>query len=68
MVFFLAGLIVLLSQTRAVAYIDPGTGVTFAAGFGALIWGFLALILGTIGITFKKWWAYLKSLVVKTKN
>lgn len=57
-----------LSHKKCAGYIDPGTGVTFAAGLGAMIWGFFALVLGAVGLTFKKWWGFLKSLFGQKKN
>lgn len=58
-------ILILLGTSSARAYIDPGTGVTFAAGFGAMVWGFIALGLGAIGLTFKKWKNWIVSLFKK---
>jgi hypothetical protein len=47
------------------AYIDPGTGMSFVSGIGAFIAGFFAIAFGAIVVTFKRWTAYLKSFFKK---
>jgi len=60
-----AGVIMLILfsfASRASAYIDPGTGVTFVSGLGGLIAGVFALLVGAVGLTFKKWIGFFLSL------
>jgi hypothetical protein len=56
-----------LNKKRQHGYIDPGTGVTFAAGIGAMVWGFIVLVVGAVGLTFKKWWGFFRNLVGSKK-
>lgn len=42
------------------AYIDPGTGMSFVSGMGAIILGFLATVFGGLALTFKSWTAALR--------
>ena len=58
--------IVSLSLTgSALAYIDPGTGMSFVSGIGAYLAGLLAVAFGAIALTFKKWSAFVRSLFKK---
>lgn len=43
------------------AYIDPGTGMTFVSGIGALLAGFFAVVFGGIAFTFRRWVGACKS-------
>lgn len=59
--------ITLVLPTQGWAYIDPGTGMSFVSGIGAFLLGFLALVFGTVALTFKRLWAWTKSAVVRLR-
>jgi hypothetical protein len=50
------------------AYIDPGTGMTFASGIGGFIAALFAACASVIAVTFKRWVALLKSLGAAVKR
>lgn len=68
MKFILAVGLVISLLSVAEAYIDPGTGVTFVSGIGAFLWGILALVIGTVGVTFKRWWSFVRTLLPSKKR
>lgn len=47
----LAALLLIISSTAVLAYIDPGTGSAVAGS----LWPFILMILGAIGAFFVKW-------------
>ncbi len=56
------------TPSAAWCYIDPGTGMAFASGIGAMILGFFTVILGGLAVTFKKWTAFLKRIFKRSKS
>jgi hypothetical protein len=51
-----------MTSTAAHAYIDPGTGVTFATGILAWVLGIIGIFFGAIALTFRKWSVWLKNI------
>lgn len=58
---FLAVALLLVVRSRAFAYIDPGTGMSFVSGIGAFLAAIVAVAAGAIAVTFKRWMAFLTS-------
>ena len=50
------------------AYIDPGTGMTFASGIGGFVAAMFAACVSVIAVTFKRWMALLKALGAAVKR
>ncbi len=65
---FLALTLRCLLSTSAWAYLDPGTGFTFASGILGMIVGFFAMVFGFLAFTFKRWWAWLMGLFRKSSK
>ena len=61
--------LILVSMTSQVlAYIDPGTGMAFAAGLGAWILAGIAFLTGLVSLTFKKWIGFIKKIFSFSKK
>ncbi len=60
--------VMLIYYRNAHAYLDPGTGFTFATGFLSTILGIVALGFGALVMTFKRWKGWFFDLFKKKKS